>query len=186
MNFGEILIDNRFDLSKGEDPMIDIGYYVIGLAMYAFDDEMPANQEIACEKNSDGCDLWGNITLKFKEGKHAHLYYNGTMRGSTAAYFAFEKGLIEIDSFFWCPEGFTLIRGEVEEGKKKEFDFKMKDDEGYNLNNCAGLHYEADHVFDQINEGATQSPIHPLNNTMQTLGVIEKLRNKIGVKFQQE
>jgi len=186
MNFGENLVENRFHLHKNESPIIDIGYYVVGLAMYAFGEEKPESVEMACDKNSEGCDIWGNITLKFKGGRHALLYYNGSMRASTAAFLAFDNGLIEIPCFFWCPEGFNLIKGEVEEGKKEFFDFKLKDQDGYNLNHCAGLHYEADHVFEKISEGATESPIMPLKNTMQILAILDELRSQIGVKYRHE
>jgi len=186
MNFGEYVAENRFHLHKNESPMLDIGYYVTGLAMYAFGEEKPEKVEISGEKNSDGCDLWGNITLKFSGGRHALLYYNGTMRASTYAYLAFEKGLIELPYFFWCPEGFTMIKGEIEKGEKKTFDFKLKDNEGYNLNHCAGLHYEADHVFEKISEGETESPIMPLRNTKQILEILDELRKILGVEYKHE
>ncbi|KAI6184910.1 Trans-1,2-dihydrobenzene-1,2-diol dehydrogenase-like protein [Aphelenchoides bicaudatus] len=185
-NFGEKLVDNRFHLHKGESPGIDIGYYVVGLAMYAFDDQKPKSAKIVAEKNEDGVEPWGNITLKFDEDRHAVLYYNGTMRASTAGFLAFDNGLIELPYFFWCPERFIKTTGALPDAKQEEFNSPLKDKDGYNLNNCAGLHYEADHVFEQINEGRTESPIMPLKNTMQILEVIDNLRDQIGVKYDQE
>jgi hypothetical protein len=47
-------MENRFELHKDESPLIDIGYYVVGLSMYSFNDEKPEQAEIACEKDSNG------------------------------------------------------------------------------------------------------------------------------------
>jgi hypothetical protein len=43
--------------------------------------------------------------------------------------------------------------GQFPDGKQEKIMFSLKDYDGYNLNNCAGLHYEADHVFECIQEG---------------------------------
>lgn len=119
-----------------------------------------------------GVDLWGNIVLRFKGGRHALLYYNGTMKASTAAYLAFENGLVEVKSFtimlppinhisinvqfpqfFWCPERLIKTTRVLPDAQKEDMDFRLEDYDGYNLNNCAGLYYEADHAFEMIKQG---------------------------------
>jgi len=185
MNFCQDLAENRFHLHKDASPLIDIGYYVVGLSMYAFDDQKPEKAEIACEKK-DGVDHWGNITLRFKQGGYAVLHYNGALHGSTAAFLAFEKGLIELPQFFWSPERMIKTTGHLPDGKQEQFDFSLKDYDGYNLPNCAGLHYEADHVFEQIQEGRTESPIMCLTKTKQIVETLDGLREQIGVVYKHD
>lgn len=110
MNFGAILPENRRDLTKGQDPLLDIGVYVVAVSLFAFNDEKPLSAEIMGEKDSKGCDDWGNITLKFSEGKSAVLHYNGTVRMKNSAILAFEKGVIHVSILFIITR-FSTIEG---------------------------------------------------------------------------
>lgn len=45
--------------------------------MHLFGDERPQSVHIVGEKDAAGVDAWANITLKFSNGGHAIIYFNG-------------------------------------------------------------------------------------------------------------
>ncbi|KAI6241052.1 Trans-1,2-dihydrobenzene-1,2-diol dehydrogenase [Aphelenchoides fujianensis] len=185
-NFGMQLAENRFHLDKGQTPLIDIGIYCISCSMFCFNDEKPEDIAWSGHINSDGVDEWANLTLKYPGGKHACLYYNGTIQSSTNATLVLEEGRIEFPLFFWCPEEINVF-GSDRYSKPKNFAWPFKGDKGeYNLPQTEGLKFEADHFFECVQKGAGESDVMPLNSSLALAEVVEAIRTKMGVKYAQD
>lgn len=185
-NFGMQLAENRFHLDKGQTPLIDIGIYCISCAMFCFNDEKPEDIAWSGKINKDGVDEWANLTLKYADGKHACLYYNGTIQASTNATLVLEEGRVEFPLFFWCPEEINVF-GSDRYSKPKNFNWAFKGDKSeYNLPQTEGLKFEADHFYEMVQKGAGESDVMPLNSSLALAEVVEAIRTKMGVTYAQD
>ena len=189
-NFAVGLPDTRKCLDEAETPIMDIGVYTIMFSMFVFEGKQPENLTVTSQKNSQGCDIWANITLEFGEGKHACIYYNSDVFSPTNAFICFEKALVQIPEFFWCPNRLVVREYPVSANQSPEqLDFPLKDEEladKFIFNNSSGLHYEADHVYDRIQAGHKESDLISLNESVEIHKLIDRIREKVGVSFPQD
>lgn len=103
-----------------------------------------------------GADTWGNITLEFSNDRKALLCYSHVDIFPNTAFISCSKGHMVIPESFYNPEKLQVIYGTPKVDAKKELiEHLYKDDPTqYNFGlSCAGLRYEADHVYDCIKNG---------------------------------
>ncbi|KAI6210965.1 Trans-1,2-dihydrobenzene-1,2-diol dehydrogenase-like [Aphelenchoides besseyi] len=185
-NFGMQIAENRFHLDKGQSPLIDIGIYCISSSMFCFNDAKPRDIKVEVEKNEDNVDLWGNMTFRYEGDQHSCLYYNGTIQSAVNATLTLEEGRIEFPLFFWCPEQINVF-GKERYSKPKNYTFELTDDKSnFNCPQTQGMCYEADHVFEMIHKGATESDVMPLDSSMKLAEVVQEVRAKMGVTYAQD
>ncbi|KAI6192347.1 Trans-1,2-dihydrobenzene-1,2-diol dehydrogenase-like [Aphelenchoides bicaudatus] len=188
-NLGVEFHSTRLGLEKAETPLMAAGFYTVALALMAFNYEFPKKVQICGDKDENGVDKWGSITLDFGQGRHACLYYGGFCWSATSASVTFDKGQIQVPRFFWCPDNYIKIDGLLRAGRTQEkaISYPLSGDpQLYNNNNSAGMCYEIDHVYEQIKAGRVESDIVPLDKTVQVAELMDLLRSQIDLKFPQD
>jgi dihydrodiol dehydrogenase / D-xylose 1-dehydrogenase (NADP) len=180
------LNDNRYRTDLAECPLNDIGVYVVQFALFVFG-EKPDYVHIEGQLDkSKKCDVSGNITLLFRGGRgKAFLVYSSQEASDHAALVSCEKGMYKIPEFFNAPSKLLKIKNIDDPDEKPEiFETPLQDDQKkYNFGRSEGLHYEADHVFECLNNGKTESPIASLDDSLMLAEVVDTLRAQLGIKF---
>jgi len=179
----------RFNLANCETPTMSVGVYCVALSLYLFDEEMPIRINAIGEKNEHGFEEWCNLTLSFKNGRHSTLYYDWSAISPWNAYITGNKGQIQIPCFCWSPTEYHQVSNYTKYGDRnvEKFEFPFKDDESnYRLIHSEGLHFEADHVFDQIKEGRTESEVMGLETSIKVADILDEVRRQLGVRFPQD
>lgn len=107
---------------------------------------------------------------------------------------------LQIPEFFWCPTHLIRIQGLPSETdvKSETLDFPLEGDpDQFNFPNSSGLHYEADHVFECLNEGSkrtvykvrltiiglVESPLMSLDDSLRIAEVVDTLREQLDIRF---
>ncbi|KAI6240366.1 Trans-1,2-dihydrobenzene-1,2-diol dehydrogenase [Aphelenchoides fujianensis] len=178
----------RFNLSTCEVPTLSTGVYCVSLAFFLFG-ESPVRIHAVGEKNEEGFEEWCNLSLVFADGKHATLYFGRACLSAWTAYIACTKGQIQVHNFCWAPTEFTKINGPIRVGatKSETFEYPLPDDHSkYFFNHSQGLVYEADHVFEMLQKGRTESEIMPLDTSLKIAGVLDEIRRQLEVRFPQD
>uniref|UniRef100_A0A7E4VR06 Trans-1,2-dihydrobenzene-1,2-diol dehydrogenase n=1 Tax=Panagrellus redivivus TaxID=6233 RepID=A0A7E4VR06_PANRE len=170
---------NRFCVELNQTPINDIGSYAVQFALFAFG-ERPEKVVFDGGKREDGCDLWGTFNLHFSGGRFAVVSYSSDDYGPSNGVVTFDDGYVEFPKQFWSPDTLKLVKGTNEPVLEK---FPLPEYEGYNYGNSAGLSYEADHVYDTIAAGKTQSDIHSHDESLKTLEILDEARRVLGVKY---
>uniref|UniRef100_A0A914CAQ5 Trans-1,2-dihydrobenzene-1,2-diol dehydrogenase n=1 Tax=Acrobeloides nanus TaxID=290746 RepID=A0A914CAQ5_9BILA len=194
VNFGAtdyINFPNRFRLGNGctvldtgAIPLLDFGIYTIILALWVFHDEKPEKITAIGGKSEIGADTWGNITLEFSNDRKAFLCYSHVDIFPNTAFISCSKGHMVIPESFYNPEKLQVIYGTPKVDAKKELiEHLYKDDPTqYNFGlSCAGLRYEADHVYDCIKTGMLESDniTHEFSLTMAE--ILQEIRKQLDV-----
>lgn len=103
-----------------------------------------------------GFEQWCNLTLKFRNGRHATFYYDWSAVCPWSAYISGTNGQIQIPNYCWSPTEYLKHTNYTAYCDRhiEKFEFPFQDDKtNYRLIHSEGLWYEADHVFDQISKG---------------------------------
>ncbi|KAH7725547.1 trans-1,2-dihydrobenzene-1,2-diol dehydrogenase-like protein [Aphelenchoides avenae] len=187
-NFGVVLPPSRMDVSHAETAVADIALYALMFSLWCFKAKPERVTVVGHKDPNDGADRWASIVLQFPGGGHALLYYNGTVNTPNTAFVSFDKGIIQIPEWFWCTTKLVKIIGAPRSGATNAatLDFPLNDDAEYNFNNSSGLRYEADHVYECITNGKTESDIMPLEESLNVAELVEEVRRQLGVVYPQD
>lgn len=105
----------------------------------------------------------------------AHALVSTTLaaRTPTVASVSGSEGRIEIPGPFYVPQPLRLISrdGEVDESERPRI-------EGHE-----GLCFEAAHAAQLISDGATESPLFPLDETIAIMETLDEIRAQVGVRY---
>ncbi|KAI6197776.1 Trans-1,2-dihydrobenzene-1,2-diol dehydrogenase-like isoform X1 [Aphelenchoides besseyi] len=179
----------RLNLDLCEIPTLATGVYCVALSLFIFGEEKPIRIDAIGEKNEHGFEEWCNLTLVFRNGRHATLYYDRTTLSAWSSYVSCTNGQIQIPRFCWAPLEFTKISGIMRAGatKSETFTYPLTQDYGkYYYNHSEGLHFEADHVFDAIQAGKTESEVMSLDTSLKCAEILDEIRRQLGVVFPQD
>jgi hypothetical protein len=95
----------------------------------------------------------------------------------TSATIAGTNATISIDGPFYQPGGFTLTS--IDGARCLRYDEPQSAHHG-------GLHYQAAEVARRITAGDTESPLRPLNLSIQTIAVLDQIRRETSDTFPDE
>uniref|UniRef100_A0A914DQX2 Uncharacterized protein n=1 Tax=Acrobeloides nanus TaxID=290746 RepID=A0A914DQX2_9BILA len=159
-------------------------------ALFVFNDEKPKKVSVAGEKNEEGVDVWGNITLEFSNNKKAALFYSRADIFPNNAYIGCTKGHVIVPEFR-SPDHMEIIRGRscasaVEEELIEVVQLPYEDDQTYNFLGSAGLRYEADHVYESIRNGKLESDNVTHKFSLTIAEILEEIRRQLGVVLPQD
>lgn len=186
------LAENRFRPDMGATPLNDIGIYALQFALFCVGDEAPtAIHAVGAKDPKTGCDTSANITLEFNGGaQKAYLVYSSEANMPNSGSACCEKGIYELPRFFWSPTRLIKITEPQQAGSAQQeetIDFPLTDNkDDYNIPNDTGLFYEADYVYQYIQEGREESPIHPLQTSLRLQEILHEIRRQLGVKYAQD
>uniref|UniRef100_A0AC34FD01 Gfo/Idh/MocA-like oxidoreductase N-terminal domain-containing protein n=1 Tax=Panagrolaimus sp. ES5 TaxID=591445 RepID=A0AC34FD01_9BILA len=186
---GKVLGRDKLDgVNQGRSPINETGIYTVQFALWVID-EIPSDIFAAGDKNENGVDKWAQIILKFPSGSKATLFYSGIDVSPNNAYISFEKGMIEIPGYFWCPNEIIVHKGFVNDKNppSRPIKFPFKDDDlNYNYSHSTGLRYEADHVYDCLSSGKKFSNLHSPEDSLKVFDILDEVREQLGVVYPQD
>jgi predicted dehydrogenase len=110
-----------------------------------------------------GVDAQTSMIFGYASGAQAYLNCTSYARTPTRAVISGTEARIEIDGVFYAPGPFALVS---RDGASTRFDVPY---EG------KGLHYEADEVARCLGAGLLESPLMPLDETIEIMETMEKV-----------
>ena len=161
----------RADLAGG--PLLDLGLYPVSLATKILG---PAQTVLATgQKAPSGVNGQANIILSHHGNKQSSIHT--TLLGHTpgSAVLSGTKGYIFLDGMFYKPGNFQVYNNDkrviIYEEPKYSYD---------------ELFHEAIHLAYCVGDGLIESPIHSLYDSRVAMDVIDKVRNQLGIVFNEE
>jgi len=181
------LPDNRTNTEIAECPLNDIGTYLIQFALFCMKDKRPSKSKICVHKSPDErVDIAGTVCLEWDGGHtRADLLYSAEVDTTRYACISFDKGVCEFPEFFNCPTRFTKIPSMPKGGlpPRETQHWPLNDTAEYNFENTSGFRYEADHVYECIQQGRLESPLVPWQTSLLLTELTVDLRRQAGVYF---
>jgi len=151
----------------------DMGIYPIHLASLVFKGAKPKRIVATGHLNSEGTDDKVIVALDYGEGKMASLIYSSDCSMHNSAVIAGKNQFIRILPSFHAPTELQTPTGILE--------FPLPENNGkFCYPNSQGLLYEADEVRRCLQEGLTESPYMPLEESKVFAYIIEEIRRQIG------
>ncbi|OQR70662.1 trans-1 [Tropilaelaps mercedesae] len=163
----------------GGSSILDIGIYTINFAQLIFKDEYPAEVRAVGEISPEGVDIQTAIVLKYPSGKLASLTTSVSADLPCEATVYGKNGFIKARTLhkpFWCPDTIEV------NGQKEVLPFP-ETILPCNYVNSSGLRYEASHVRECLNKGLTESPVLPLQATLNFARIIQTCLDQMGAKL---
>ncbi|MCB0547174.1 MAG: Gfo/Idh/MocA family oxidoreductase [Phaeodactylibacter sp.] len=158
-----------FDLELGGGSLLDIGIYPVFLALLVLG--KPAEIHAAAHLGSTGVDEELGMLFKYPEGQMAHLHSTLRAFTKTEAFIYGERGAIHLHTRWHEPTTLSLI---LEDRRPQDYRFD------YHTN---GYSYEAEEVMHCLEHGLKESPLLPLSFSQGLMEVLDKVREKIGLKY---
>ncbi|HEY5439554.1 MAG TPA: Gfo/Idh/MocA family oxidoreductase [Acidimicrobiales bacterium] len=150
-----------FNLALGGGAMLDLGVYPVSFASMVLG--TPSRVAALTQPAFTGVD--GSVAMAFgyESGAQAVLSCTSGARTPTRASISGTDARIEIPGSFYAPGPFTLVQ---RNGEQRLFEFESVG---------RGLHYEAQEVARCIEEGALESPMMPLDETISIMETMEQV-----------
>ncbi len=158
-----------FDPNLGGGALMDVGIYCLSLASMVLG--VPESITGFATLAETGVDEQAVMNLRYKNGALAMLSTAIRTNTAHAATIYGEDGRIELHSPFWMCSSMTVHRS----GKDPltvEMPFSS-----------SGFQFEAMEVQRCLNAGLLESPVMPLDETLQLMGSMDELRRQWGVIY---
>lgn len=161
--------DSRlFDRATGGGALLDLGVYPINLAAVL----LGAPEEVlaAGTVGPSGVDEHSVVLQRFAGGALAVATSAATEGLACTARITGTAGVIDVPAMFHCPASFTVAGA----GGIEQVPCGFEGD---------GIRFELDEVHRCLDEGRTESPVLPLDETLRILGLLDGVRATLGVSY---
>ncbi len=159
-----------FDPALGGGSLLDVGVYAVSLAHWLFG--TPTDVASLADLGETGVDEQAAISLKFAGGRLAVLCSTVQAATPQRAVIVGDEGRIELAPF-WRPRQFTIIHGDNSHVSAAPFEGN-----GYN--------YEAAEVGNCLRDGKLESDVMPLDETVEIIRTLDRVRAQWGLKYPME
>ncbi len=161
--------DRLYKKEMGGGALLDLGIYPISMAHYflGYPDSILANSHFS----DTGVDESTSVILSYNSGKTAILTSSIISTSTNEFIISCTKGWIRINGPFHHPSSISLFmngKGELH----KEFPR-----EGY------GYEYQIEGIYQDFKNGLKESSTVKLDDTLEVMDILDKVREKIGYKF---
>ncbi len=154
----------------GGGSLLDVGVYVISFASMIFG-KFPIEMIGLSHIGEAGSDEQGVAVLKYDKGEIADLSFALRTNAVDEAYVLGTDGYIKIDDLFAVPNKASLVIG------RKTVEVLEEPIIGNALN------YEAEEVMRCMNAGLKESPFMPLDESIQIMEIMDKIREPWGLVY---
>ena len=158
------------DPSLGGGALLDVGIYALHFAMM-LRDEMPLSIDGSCTKTDTGVDSQENMTLTYKDGMAACLTSSMEVSSPLEGIIQGEKGRIRVKGPVSIKEievcdhrGNVLLKPEIPP-------------------QITGYEYEVEACAEALKAGHLQCDVYPHEETVKILEVMDRLREKWGIRY---
>jgi predicted dehydrogenase len=161
-----------FDPKLGGGALLDIGIYPVFLSLLVlgYPDEISASAIIG----ETGVDESISISLKYQNGAIASLNSTFRVNTETSAEICGTHGRIKMNRKFFAPSSLTVY---IEGEGTSEHDFSVKKN---------GYEYEAEEAMRCLDEGLIESPYLPLEFTSDLMSLLDEIRERIGLVYEED
>lgn len=158
-----------FNKELGGGSLLDIGIYPVfaALATLGIPESINAQATFAETGVDKACD----ITFTYANEVTAELKSTFIEETPTTALFYCENGTILLNSRFHEPTNITLTDAE---GNQETVEFP---------GNTNGYSYEIEHMNELVKSGKKESPVMSFNTSLQLIGLLDTIREKIGLTY---
>ena len=169
----------RPDMAGGA--LMDVGPYLISYCHMLFG---AAPSQIATLANlQNGVDMDGGVVLRFPEGELATLLFSFNTEGKDIFTIYGTQGMIEIFEDFWrprhakltCPDGIVNFDCPVPQDTSVYGSTVSFAGEGYQ--------FEVAHLHDCLQQGLKESPLMPLDESLQIISTCDAIRAQWGMVY---
>lgn len=152
--------------------MLDLGVYVLNFAIMAFGH--PQDAECKCVKNASGCDMTDCISLSFDGGRMASLNVSAMCLGHREGAVFGRRGYLTVDNVN-NPQILRIYGPKYELVEERRAPAQL-----------TGFEYEVREAARALEEGRSECPSMPRDETLYVQGLMDSLRAQCGVVFPME
>ena len=149
--------------------LLDIGVYGVAFASMLLGS--PANVTASAHIGTTGVDERTAVSLSYSSGAVAALTCSITTSSPHLAYVTGSDGYVTVGPPFWHGDRLTVYRGGAD-----------PDERSYPIT-CNGFNYEAEHFMELIRDGARESPVMPLAESIAISETLDAARRCIGLRY---
>jgi predicted dehydrogenase len=148
--------------------LLDLGVYPVSFAHDLFG--VPDRIAAVGSLTGTGVDGQISIALGFGPDVQASLHTTSLAKTATTGVIFGSEGRIEIDSDFYRPTSFSVIRNDG-----TTWDWYKEVD--------GGFQYQVAEVARRVAAGETESPVITLDNTLEVMATLDEIRRQVGVVY---
>ena len=148
--------------------LLDLGIYPISFAYHVMEQE-PIEVTSLATIGPTGVDEESAYLFKYKSGAMAILSSGSMVETDCKGEIFGTKGFITVPDF-WKAEKISISIGDSEEHHEL-------------AHHSNGMEYEAQEVMDCLRQGKTESELMPLDETIQIISCLDKMRAQWGLKY---
>ena len=157
-----------FNKQLGGGSLLDIGVYPLFLSLSVLG--RPPEVDARATFFENGADSSCHITLLYDNHAKARLFSTLLKETPTVAVIRGSEGTMKIHPRFHESSSFSIEKA----GKTKQFTF---------TNLGEGFVHEIAHFCDLLRESKTESPVMTFDTSLQLTGLIDEVRDKIGLQY---
>jgi predicted dehydrogenase len=154
----------------GGGALLDLGIYPVSFAHLIFGP--PSSITAVSTPAFTGVDATTSMVLRYPSGAHAVLTTSLAAKSSNPAAIYGTEARIEIDGWFYTPTSFRVI------DRNEQLIERYETPAG-----GRGMEYEAAEVNRCLRAGLNESPMMPLDETLQIMSVLDEIRAQIGLDY---
>ncbi len=159
-----------FAPSLGGGALLDLGIYPVSFVHMVLG--APARISAVSEPAFTGVDKTTSAILRYGSGAHAVVTTSLAAASNNPAAIYGTEARLELDGWFYTPTSFrvTAHDGTVLESYEPP-------------SGGRGMEHEAIEVGRCLDEGLTESPVMPLDETLAVMATMDEIRNQIGLDY---
>ena len=162
--------ERKFDSSLAGGALLDIGIYNLGFIRMVMSDAQPVSFESQYHINEYGTDDFSTILLKYADGKSATVTTSIGLQIPRFAAVYCTKGSILLDNFQQATKFTVEVNGQAAYVVELPYDIN-------------GFEYQIREVQRCVDLSMTTSDILRKEDTLETLELMDKIRESWGMKF---
>jgi len=154
---------------EGGGALMDVGVYLLTWALAVWG--QPHSLTAASHRNRDGVDAETSMTLLYTSGAQAQLMTSLTTVSTQTATVSGTKGMLRCNAPLFNPTELTITTGSGESRVEK---FTPAG---------SGYTYQLREVLRCIQQGLTESPTMPVDETLITMSLLDEARRQTGIRY---
>ena len=161
-----------YDPAKGGGVLLDLGVYPLFLSLLMAGNAQKIEASARFAEN--GADQSCNMLIEHNNNIVSSLNCTFLANSAVEANLIFEEGWIRMESWWPFPNAITVHK----RGQDPELIEFPEQGKGY--------HYEATEVMHCLDEGLTESPLLPLDFSLEIMGTLDNIRKICGIRYAQD
>ncbi|GII57648.1 oxidoreductase [Planotetraspora thailandica] len=158
-----------FNPDLGGGALLDLGVYPISFASMVLG--TPSSVLGSSHFGDTGVDAQTAVVLGYEQGRQAVIATSMETWLRNQASISGTDARIEIDFMWYSPKSFTLTD---RTGAVERYDFSVQGN---------GLRFQAEEVARCVRAGLLESPVMPLDETIQIMGTMDEVRAQAGFRY---